>query len=134
KDWNDIFSIGLNHAVTLIADKAKARGASKPLRELGPHPEDGEPVNILDGRYGPYVKHKRVNASLPKGTEPEQLDMATALELLAARAAKTKTPARKTAAKKTTAKKPAAKKSTAKKPAAKKPAAKKSAAKTPAKS
>ncbi len=117
----EVFEVGLNRAVDLIAQKkANPRGrgaAAKPLKELGAHPEDGEPVNVMSGRYGPYVKHGKTNATLPKGTEPETVTLEQAVELIADKAAKSgKTaPAKKKApAKKTAAKKPAAKKSPAK--------------------
>ncbi len=87
----DVLSIGMNRALTLIAENpAKGRGhtEAKALKELGPHPADGEPVKVLDGRFGPYVKHGKVNASLPKGKSADDLLMAEAVELLAARAAK----------------------------------------------
>jgi DNA topoisomerase-1 len=57
---------------------------------MGPHPTDGEPVNVYEGRYGPYVKHGETNASLPRGVSPEQLGMEQALSLLAERAATAK--------------------------------------------
>jgi DNA topoisomerase I len=87
----DVLTIGMNRALTLIAEnpaKGRARTEAKPLREMGSHPEDGEPVVVLDGRFGPYVKHGKVNASLPKGKSAEDLSMSEAVELLAARAAK----------------------------------------------
>ncbi len=88
----DVLSIGMNRALTLIAEnpaKGPARTEAKALKELGPHPEDGEAVKVLDGRFGPYVKHGKINASLPKGKAADDLSMAEAVELLAARAAKT---------------------------------------------
>ncbi|MEO1038170.1 MAG: type I DNA topoisomerase [Pseudomonadota bacterium] len=122
----DVFEVGLNRAVDLIAQKkANPRGrgaaAAAPLKELGAHPENGEPVNVMSGRYGPYVKNGKINATLPKGVEPEAVTMEQAIVLIAERAAKTgKKPAKKKApAKKTTAKKTAAKKSPAKKAASK---------------
>jgi len=83
-----VLGIGLDHAVTLIAEKAKARGKGggpQPLRELGAHPEDGKPVTLHSGRYGPYVKHGRTNASLGKGDDPDSLDLDRAVALIAAR-------------------------------------------------
>ncbi|MFP4519187.1 MAG: topoisomerase C-terminal repeat-containing protein, partial [Oceanicaulis sp.] len=118
---DEVFEVGLNRAVDLIAEKrANPRGrggaAAKPLKELGKHPEDGEPVNVMSGRYGPYVKHGKTNATLPKGLEPDQITLEKAVELIAEKAAKggagkKKAPAKKAA----TAKKPAAKKATSKK-------------------
>ena len=140
-DIDEVFDIGLNRAVVLLAEKRAGKfagrgGATAPLKDLGAHPETGEPVHVMAGRFGPYVKSGKINATLPKGTTPEDLTMEQALPLLAARAAAApakgkKAPAKK-AAPKAAAKKPAAKKPAAKKPAAKKPAAKKPAAKKPA--
>ncbi|HAR51474.1 MAG TPA: DNA topoisomerase I, partial [Roseovarius nubinhibens] len=129
---DEVFTVGMNRAVEVLAQKA-ARGAgrgaaAKPLKELGEHPENGGPVNVMPGRYGPYVKWEKVNATIPKEIEPEQVTMEQAVALLAEKAAKKGT-RKKAAPKKAAAKKPAAKKTTAKKPAAKKPAAKKAPAK-----
>ena len=126
----EVFTIGINRAVTVLAEKKtkQTRGATV-LKELGEHPDDKGPVQVLDGRYGPYVKHGKINATIPNGTEPQDLTMEEAVKLIAERAAKSgkKKPARKKAAPK---KKAAAKK----KPAAKKkaPAKKKTAAAKPA--
>lgn len=134
----EALTIGLNHAVTKIAEAPPkgARRGPEALRQLGDHPELGGPVAIYKGRYGPYVKHGDVNATIPDDVEPEELAMEQAVELIAARAARQKKkPARKAAAKKTATRKTAAKKKTAGKTAAKKKApAKKTAAgdKTPA--
>ena len=88
----DVFSVGLNRAVTLIAEKAakgSGRGrAAAALKELGEHPQVGGPVSVHDGRYGPYVKHGKINATIPKGTDPMSVDLARAVELIAARAEK----------------------------------------------
>ena len=105
----EVFNVGLNRAVALIADaKAKKGGGKTVLKELGTHPDDGEAIRVLDGRYGPYVNHKRTNATLPKGTEPESVTLEQALEWIAAKAAKKK-PARKTKTKNPAAKKAGAK-------------------------
>ncbi|WP_442577432.1 type I DNA topoisomerase [Mesorhizobium sp. ASY16-5R] len=130
----DVFSIGLNRAVTVIADKqSKGKGARggtpAALKDLGDHPDGGGKVTVRDGKYGPYVNFAKVNATLPKGKDPASVTMEEALVLIAEREAKTgggKKPstARRPAAK-ASAKKPAAKTSAAKKPAAKKTAAKK---------
>ncbi len=88
KAADDVLTIGMNHAVELIAQKAARGGrgqAAKPLRELGDHP-DGGAINVMSGRYGPYVKWEKINATLPKGTEPEDVTMELALELVAAKA------------------------------------------------
>ncbi len=89
KEAEDVLTIGMNHAVELIAQKAARGGrgqAAKPIKELGDHP-DGGAVNVMNGRYGPYVKWEKINATLPKGTEPEDVTMDMALELVAAKAA-----------------------------------------------
>ncbi|MGQ3040607.1 MAG: type I DNA topoisomerase [Brevundimonas sp.] len=128
-DIEEVFEVGLNRAVALLAEKRAGRAgrgsAAAPLKELGNHPEDEAPVQVMAGRFGPYVKWGKVNATLPKGTAPEDMTLEAALPLLAERAAKApaakkKAPAKKAAApKKAAAKKPAAKKAPAKKKAAK---------------
>jgi len=128
KDPNDVFEVGMNRAVELLAEKRANPGrrgggaAAKPLKELGEHPADGGPVNVMEGRYGPYVKWEKINATIPKGTEPADVTMEMAVELITARAAKS---GKKKAAPK---KKPAAKKPAAKKAAPKKKAPAKKAA------
>ena len=137
----EVFDVGLNRAVTVLAEKraggGKGRGRAEAtaLKDLGLHPESGKPVKILSGRFGPYIKHEATNANVPKGMEPTDLTLEQAVVLIAEREAKgggKKKPVKaKAAAKpkveKAAAKKPAAKKAPAKKPAAKKPAAKKAA-------
>ena len=85
KDTDDIFTIGLARALELIAEK---EAKSKALRTIGQHPESGELVEVWSGRYGPYVKHQRLNATLKKGQTPETVTMEEALQLLAERASK----------------------------------------------
>jgi len=136
EDVEDVFTIGMNRAVEVLASKPqRGRGAAAtPLKELGEHPDDGGPVAVMKGRYGPYVKWGKINATLPKEMEPEAMTLEAALPLLAEKAAKSgKGGAKKKAApKKPAAKAPAAKKTAATKTAAKKPAGKKAAAKKPA--
>ncbi|MDO8414462.1 MAG: type I DNA topoisomerase [Gallionellaceae bacterium] len=129
---DSVFTITLERAVELLA---QARTSNTVLRELGLHPADQKPVDVCNGRYGPYVRHGKVNATLPKDITPEAVTLEEGLELLAARVAKgpvvKKTTARKKVAaeKKSVAeKKPVAKKKAVakKKPVAtKKPATKK---------
>ena len=131
-DIEEVFDVGLNRAVALLAEKRAGRAgrgaATAPLKELGNHPEDGAAVQVMAGRYGPYVKWNKINATLPKGTEPDGMTLEVALPLLAAKAGAA--PKKKAAAKKPAAKKAATTKAeTAKKPAAKKPAPKKAPAK-----
>ncbi len=88
KPDDDVLTVGLNRAVVLLADAGRRRSGGKALRELGEHPGNGKPVVVMDGRYGPYVKHGRINATLPKGAAPEDVTMETALALLAEKASK----------------------------------------------
>ena len=125
---DSVFTIQLDRAVALLAE---ARTSNTVLRELGAHPDDQKPVEVCNGRYGPYVRHGKVNATLPKDVSPEEITLQEGLTLLAERVAKG--PSLKKAAAK---KKPAApkKSTTPKKPVApKKPAAPKKSA-TPKKS
>ncbi|MGB1236122.1 MAG: type I DNA topoisomerase, partial [Planktomarina sp.] len=89
----DVFTVGMNHAVELIAAKVASRGnrgkAVVPIHELGEHPDVGGPVNVFDGKYGPYVKWDKINATVPDTVKPEDLTLAQAVELIAERAAKT---------------------------------------------
>src|SRR5262249_38298945 len=83
---DDVLTIGLNRAVILLAEaKGGGRRGPQMLRELGPHPDGGGTVAIFRGRYGPYIGHERVIASLPKGADPDSFTLAEALPLLAAR-------------------------------------------------
>ncbi|MGR3501693.1 type I DNA topoisomerase [Pseudaestuariivita sp.] len=120
KDPMEMWEVGMNRAVELIDDKRAnpgrgRRGAAKPLKELGEHPEGGGAVGVYDGRYGPYVKWDKINATIPDGVEPADVTMDMAVKLIEERAAKAgkKAPAKKkpAAKKKAPAKKTAAKKS-----------------------
>ena len=87
----EVFEIGLNRAVSLLADKAassRGRRGANVIKELGEHPELGGKVQVLTGRYGPYVKHGKVNATLPRDREPEQVTRDEAVALIAAKSAK----------------------------------------------
>ncbi len=85
----DVFEIGMNRAVEVLAAKPKrGKGApAEPLATLGEHP-DGGPISVMKGRYGPYVKWAKVNATLPDTVEPDQVTLDFALELIAEKAAK----------------------------------------------
>ena len=129
KDPNDVFELGMNRAVELLAEKRANPGrgrsaAAKPLKELGEHPESGGAINVMEGRYGPYVKWEKVNATIPKDVEAADVTIEQAVEWIAEKAAKggkkKAAPKKKAAAKKPAAKKPAAKKAAPKKTAAKK--------------
>ncbi|HXZ01348.1 MAG TPA: type I DNA topoisomerase [Stellaceae bacterium] len=84
---DDVLTIGINRAVALLAEPKKGGGkrSPTPLRVLGNHPGDGAPVNLFSGRYGPYVSHGGVNATLPRDIEPESVTLEQAVELLGAR-------------------------------------------------
>ena len=126
-DVEEVFTVGLNRAVDLIAQKAAGggrfgKGGATPAAIKTFEHADGA-ITVREGRYGPYVNQGKVNATLPKTTTPADVTLEQALELLAERAAKTggkKAPAKKAAAKKTAAKKAPAKKAAPKKAAAKK--------------
>jgi DNA topoisomerase-1 len=99
---DDVLTIGLNRAVSLLAEaKNGSRRGPQLLREIGPHPEGGT-IGLYRGRYGPYVSHEGVYASLPKGADPDKFPLEAAVEMLATQrakgksAAKTRRPARKT--------------------------------------
>jgi DNA topoisomerase-1 len=107
----EVFSVGLNRAVDAIAEKLAnggrhGRATPKALKTLGEH-ADGGPVTVRDGRYGPYVNHGKINATLPRDTDPESVTLDAALQLIAAKAEKgpSKRPAKKPRAKKAAAKK-----------------------------
>jgi DNA topoisomerase-1 len=126
---DEVFEVGLNRAVTLLAEKRAGgarRGEATALKDLGAHPADGAPIRVLSGRYGPYIKHGATNANVPRGTDPQNVTLEQAVLLLAERAAKgggkkkggrtakaaPKLAAAKAPAKKTAAKKPAKKAAT----------------------
>jgi DNA topoisomerase-1 len=140
----EVFDVGLNRAITVLAEKlaggGKGRGRAEAtaLKDLGLHPQTGKSVKILSGRFGPYIKHEATNANVPKGMEPTDLTLEEAVRLIAERDAKgggKKKPVKAKAAAKPKAEKAAAspkKKAPAKAAAAKKPAVKKAAVKKPA--
>ena len=118
KAEDDVLTVTLERALELLAQPKRSRGggrgSKKPLRELGLHPEDNEPVNIYKGPYGNYVKHGKTNAGLPEEETVEDITLEKALELLAAKAStkkskrkstKTTSKTKKTTTKKTTTKK-----------------------------
>ncbi len=78
----EIFSIGLNRAITLIAEAKPGRMSSSMIKDLGVHPEDKKPVRILKGQYGPYIKYKSLNATIPEEKDPVELTMEEALILI----------------------------------------------------
>ncbi|MGU3576479.1 type I DNA topoisomerase [Brucellaceae bacterium C25G] len=131
---DEVFTIGINRAVSVLADKAskgggRTRAAPAALATLGDHP-DGGSITVRDGRYGPYVNWGKVNATLPKGKDPATVTMEEALQLITDKAGSTKTKTKKAPAKKAAAKEKAPAKATAKSTTkAKAPAKAKAAAK-----
>jgi len=117
---DEMFEIGLNRAVVMLAEKranpGRGRSAGKVLKDLGKHPSTEKPIKIMDGRYGAYVKYEKINATIPKGTKPEDVNIDMALEYIAEKEAKGGKKKKAPAKKKTIAKKkPAAKKKATKK-------------------
>ncbi len=123
---DDMLTIELARALEILAQPKSTRGrkAATPIYEIGKHPADDEPINVYDGPYGQYMKHGKVNASVPEGKKPEEVTVEEAVALLEEKggAAKKKTTQKKTTAKKSTTKKAAAKKTTTKKSTTKKAA------------
>ena len=120
-----VFDINLDGAVALLA---QANTGPAPICSLGAHPTEDGQIEVYAGRYGPYVQHGKIRATLPKSVEPEALTLDEALELLAAKAAK-EAPAKKPSARKTAAKSADAKTKPAKKAPVTKAAVKKTVAK-----
>ncbi len=129
KAGDDVLTIGMNRAVDLIAENNKKK-SGEALRILGNHPDDNAEIGVFSGKYGPYVKHGKTNATLGKGDEPETITLERALELIKERAS---APAKKSFGKKTSTK-AAPKKATETKTAKPKAVGKKTIAKTAAKS
>lgn len=115
-----MFTVTLEEALEIYKQPKRGRGrtATPPLRELGDDPTSGKPIQVKDGRFGPYVTDGETNRTLPRDVTPESITAEQAIELLAEKRAQG--PAKKRTTRTTTAKKPAAKKAPAKKPAAKK--------------
>jgi len=94
---DDVLTIGMNRALTLLEEKGGkggrrgGGGTASAGKTIGEHPEDGQPIELRDGRFGPYLKWNKLNASLPKGTDPETLAFDEAVAILAQKAAKTGT-------------------------------------------
>ena len=97
-----MFNLGMNRAVELIADKIANPGrranSATVLKDLGKHPESNKAITIMSGRYGPYIKYEKINATLPKNKNPEDITLETALEYINAKISKS--PKKKPATKK----------------------------------
>jgi len=79
---DEIFSIGLNRAIVLISEAKPGRISSSMIKDLGVHPEDNKPVRIMKGQYGPYIKYKSINATIPEEKDPMELNIEEALILI----------------------------------------------------
>ena len=79
---DELFTIGLNRAITLISEAKPGRMSSSEIKSLGDHPEDKKPVRIMKGQYGPYIKYKSLNATIPEEKDPNELTMEEALILI----------------------------------------------------
>lgn len=83
KGDDDVLEIGINRAITLIEDnKSKGKQKAEPLRALGKHPDTSDEIKIFEGRYGPYIKCAKINASIPKSSSPEEITLTEAIELI----------------------------------------------------
>ncbi len=78
----DLFSIGLNRAITLISEAKPGRVSSSEIKNIGEHPEDKKPVRVMKGQYGPYIKYKSLNATIPEDKDPTEITMEEALILI----------------------------------------------------
>ena len=78
----DIFTIGLNRAVTMIAEAKPGRISASEIKHLGEHPEDKKPIRVMKGKFGPYIKYKSLNASIPEEKDPNEITMDDALILI----------------------------------------------------
>jgi DNA topoisomerase-1 len=125
----DVLTIGINRAVTVLAEKKQRGGRpeQKALKDLGAHPDDGLPIKVMNGRFGPYVSYNKVFATVPRGTDPQSVTLEQALQLIADKVAKGPSPKGGRFGKKAAPKAEAAPK-TAKAPAKKPAKAKKKAA------
>ena len=88
---DDVLDVDLDRALEILAEPKKGgRGSKSARKELGKHPDDGKPITLQSGRYGPYVKHGKTNASLPKDADAEKYTLEQAIELLAKKKEKKK--------------------------------------------
>ncbi len=79
---DELFTIGLNRAVTLISEAKPGRMSSSEIKNLGEHPEDKKTVRVMKGQYGPYIKYKSINATIPEDKDPSELTMEEAIILI----------------------------------------------------
>ena len=79
---DEFFTIGLNRAIALISEAKPGRMSSSEIKNLGEHPEDKKTVRIMKGQYGPYIKYKSINATIPEDKDPSEITMEEALILI----------------------------------------------------
>jgi len=78
----DLFTIGFNKAVTMLAEAKPGRMSSSEIKHLGEHPEDKKPVRVMKGKFGPYIKYKSLNATIPEEKDPNEITMDEAIILI----------------------------------------------------
>ncbi len=106
EDSSEVFDIGINRAVTLLANAKPGRlKSSSELKTLGDHPTDGKPIKVMKGKFGPYVKYKTINATIPDSFDPETIELDEAIELIDKKMDKKPKKKKKKSIKKTTSKK-----------------------------
>ena len=83
EDISEFFEIGINRAVSLLANAKPGRlKSSSEIKTLGDHPDDKKPVKVMKGKFGPYIKYKTINATIPDQYDPETISMDEALDLI----------------------------------------------------
>ena len=87
---DDVLTVGINRAVSLLGEPKQQRRGTKTIRSLGAHPEDGNEVAIYEGRYGYYIKNNKTTAGLPKHFDVETITLDEAVQVLAEKASKPK--------------------------------------------
>ena len=106
EDSSEVFDIGINRAVTLLANAKPGRlKSSSELKTLGDHPTDGKPIKVMKGKFGPYVKYKTINATIPDSFDPETIELDEAIELIEKKMDKKPKKKKKKSIKKTASKK-----------------------------
>ena len=78
----DLFTIGFNKAVTMLAEAKPGRMSSSEIKNLGEHPDDKKPVRVMKGKFGPYIKYKSLNATIPEEKDPNEINMDDAIILI----------------------------------------------------
>jgi len=106
EDISEFFEIGINRAVSLLANAKPGRlKSSSEIKTLGDHPEDKKPIKVMKGKFGPYIKYKSINATIPDQYDPETISMDEALDLIERKLEKDGKSKKKTVKKKTSKKK-----------------------------